>query len=132
MEVTAKRLKVRHYPEIDDVPAVTELKRGDRVTLLGISGKWSYVKWGNGGHDEQGYVFSRHIKPAGALLYFATEEVNVRSEANSSSRILGVLQAGEAVNTTAQAALFTASILPKTAQKATWEAAWRRSLAGTT
>lgn len=97
MEVTAKRLKVRHYPEIDDVPAVTELKRGDRVTLLGISGKWSYVKWGNGGHDEQGYVFSRHIKPAGALLYFATEEVNVRSEANSSSRILGVLQAGEAV-----------------------------------
>lgn len=144
MEVTAKRLKVRHHPEADDVPAVTELKRGDRVTLLGISGKWSYVKWGNGGHDEQGYVFSRHIKPAGALLYFAAEEVNVRSEANSSSRILGVLQAGEAVtfikrqragfrlNTTAQAALFTASILPKTAQKATWEAAWRRSLAGTT
>ena len=38
MEVTAKRLKVRHHPEIDDVPAVTELKRGDRVTLLGISG----------------------------------------------------------------------------------------------
>ena len=93
----AKRLKVRHYPGVDDVPVVTELKRGDRVTLLGISGKWSYVKWGNGGHDEQGYVFSRHIKPAGALLYFATEEVNVRSEANSSSRILGVLQAGEAV-----------------------------------
>ena len=52
---------------------------------------------GQRGHDEQGYVFSRHIKPAGALLYFATEEVNVRSEANSSSRILGVLQAGEAV-----------------------------------
>ena len=73
MEVTAKRLKVRHYPGVDDVPVVTELKRGDRVTLLGISGKWSYVKWGNGGHDEQGYVFSRHIKPAGALLYFATE-----------------------------------------------------------
>lgn len=69
MEVTAKRLKVRHYPGVDDVPVVTELKRGDRVTLLGISGKWSYVKWGNGGHDEQGYVFSRHIKPAGALLY---------------------------------------------------------------
>ena len=97
MEVTAKRLNVRHYPEVDDLPVVTKLKRGDRVTLLGISGKWSYVKWGNGGHDEQGYVFSRHIKPAGALLYFATEEVNVRSEANSSSRILGVLQAGEAV-----------------------------------
>lgn len=97
MEVTAKRLKVRHYPGVDDVPVVTELKRGDRVTLLGISGKWSYVKWGKGGHDEQGYVFSRHIKPAGALLYFAAEEVNVRSEANSSSRILGVLQAGEAV-----------------------------------
>ena len=97
MEVTAKRLKVRHYPGVDDVPVVTELKRGDRVTLLGISGKWSYVKWGNGGHDEQGYVFSRHIKPAGALLYFAAQEVNVRSEANSSSRILGVLQAGEAV-----------------------------------
>lgn len=97
MEVTAKRLKVRHHPEADDVPVVTELKRGDRVTLLGISGKWSYVKWGKGGHDEQGYVFSRHIKPAGALLYFATEEVNVRSEANSSSRILGVLQAGEAM-----------------------------------
>lgn len=97
MEVTAKRLNVRHYPEVDDLPVVTKLKRGDRVTLLGISGKWSYVKWDNGGYDEQGYVFSRHIKPTGALLYFATDEVNVRSEANSSSRILGVLQAGEAV-----------------------------------
>lgn len=28
MEVTAKRLKVRHHPGIDDVPVVTELKRG--------------------------------------------------------------------------------------------------------
>lgn len=39
MEVTAKRLNVRHYPEVDDLPVVTKLKRGDRVTLLGISGK---------------------------------------------------------------------------------------------
>lgn len=97
MEVTARNLNVRRYPEVDDLPIVAKLKRGDKVTLLGVRGKWSYVKWGNGNHDEQGYVFSRHIKPVGALLYFARAEVNVLSEANSSSRILGVLQAGEAV-----------------------------------
>ena len=38
MEVTAKRLKERHHTEIDDVNAVKELQRGDRETLLGISG----------------------------------------------------------------------------------------------
>ena len=39
MEVTAKNLNVRRHPEVDDLPVVTELKRGDRVTLMGIRRK---------------------------------------------------------------------------------------------
>lgn len=57
MEVTAKRLKVRHYPGVDDVPVVTELKRGDRVTLLGISGKWSYVNGATGAMTSRAMYF---------------------------------------------------------------------------
>ncbi len=96
MKVTAERLNVRSGPGTNwNVIAV--FTKGTVVELVGESGKWSKICWYDATQFRTGYVFSSYLKRTQNTLYFATEPVNVRSKPNTSGKILGVLEGGEAV-----------------------------------
>ena len=76
---------------------VTELEKGDVVTVTGTSGKWSYVTLANG---TKGYVSSAYLEdyvPDTKVLY-ASAAVNVRKGPGTSYAKAGELKKGEAVS----------------------------------
>ena len=98
MEVTGKTLNVREWRrDLAKPPVFAELSKGAKVTLIGEENGWSLVRWHDGSTEYSGYVSAKSIKPAGAVMYYATEEVNVRSGAGTAFGIVGVLDAGDAV-----------------------------------
>lgn len=96
MKVTVRHLNIRSIPGTES-PPVAVLEKGTLVDLIGENGKWSQVRWYDESGYRTGYAWSNYLVCYGDMVYYALETVNVRSEPNTSSNILGSLEAGEPV-----------------------------------
>lgn len=84
---------------------ITELKTGERVEYLGVSGSWTKVKW----NGKTGYVYTKYLSSATGISAsgpniaagrFATatgNNINVRSGPGTSYRKLGTVKKGQTV-----------------------------------
>jgi SH3-like domain-containing protein len=96
MKVTSNTLNVRSGAGMD-FEAIGLLGKNQFVELVGESAAWSHIRWYDGSKYVTGYVSSRYIKKSGPVVYYAKEQVNVRSSADAGSSIIGILDTGDPV-----------------------------------
>lgn len=97
MKVVSNTLNVRIYPGAN-YKASNILNKGQVVDLVGEASRWLQIRWPDGDQYRTGYANPRYLKGYRQTMYYAKEQVGLRSSADlADDNLIGVMEPADAV-----------------------------------